>query len=958
MILARVFDAKIASSFAEIRYVDSIKAGLSILERLGFEFPLEPTDADIGAAMEQTSAALEGQVIEELVDLPRMTDSRIIAAMSIISAMVPAVFVSMPPLFPIITLKQVELSVKYGNNNQSPVAYSCYALILCGIVGDIDDGYRFGLLSEELLTKLDAKERYAMTTAISNCGARHWKEPVLSTVKDMQRAYRAGVDSGDLEYAAISLEVYCYHCYYAGRALPLLEPEIGGFVEAIHNIGLTRTKRNIMSYQQVCQNLMGKAPDPAILAGDVGDSAEWERIALEANDHHALGTIYLHRTMLNNLFRRYDEAARYSELSIAKLFASPGFTYHPVAYFHDSLVQLALYADAAEEQQTAIGVRVEANQQRMKKWADHAPFNQLHRWHLVEAERARIDDRDAEAREHYDAAIRLCQTHGFLHEEGLTQELAGRFHLARKRRRIADIYLADARFAYEQWGAMAKVDDIVATYGLSEPSHVPASPDSMTTSRSGTEVGADNQTLDLKAVLKATQAISSEVVLDTLLARVMTIVMQSAGAERAVLMLEDHGELRVQAACSAKAEEVDLLPGLPISQVDDNSELALPQSLINYTARIKHSVVLNDVSNEGDFTRDPYVLKRQPRSVMCTALVKQGQLIGLLYLENNLTTGAFTAERVELLRMLGAQAAISLENARLYANLEALTAAQRRFVPYQFLEKLNQGDIAQVQLGQHAAKEMSVLFADIRGFTAMTERLDPTEVVTLLNNYFSEMEPAIVNNGGFIDSFTGDEIMALFDSSPENAVFAGISMQRALYVMNERSSDLPPLASGLGVATGSLLLSIVGGRDRIKCGVVGDVVNLTSRIEQLTKRYGAPMLIGESTYRKLPDPSVFSIRMVDRVAVKGKNKAGTVYEVIDAETDERRKAKEATKASVTEALKRYYERDFTGALGLFAEAKGKMQDDLVPTAFFRRCLRFIENPPPEEWEGVEVLTEK
>src|SRR5215468_2816540 len=283
-------------------------------------------------------------------------------------------------------------------------------------------------------------------------------------------------------------------------------------------------------------------------------------------------------------------------------------------------------------------------------------MNFLHKFHLVEAERARVEGRGAEAREHYDTAIALAQQHGYLHEEALAHELAGQFYMARGQARLADHYLRDARAAYTHWGAHAKVTDLDTRYP-----HLAVTP--------GTgSVRAD--TLDMASLLKASQAIAAETHLDRLLARLMHVVIENAGAQTGSLLLPHNGQWTIQAEAAVGDEAMCVLHGRPLA------DAPVPLSVVTYVLRTYESVVLEDAARLGDFTADPQIVARQPRSVLCMPLLHQGQLIGLLYLENNLTPGTFTTDRLEVLRALAGQATIALENAR---QAEALRQAEAKY---------------------------------------------------------------------------------------------------------------------------------------------------------------------------------------------------------------------------------------------------------------------------------------
>jgi PAS domain S-box-containing protein len=304
-------------------------------------------------------------------------------------------------------------------------------------------------------------------------------------------------------------------------------------------------------------------------------------------------------------------------------------------------------------------LKVASNQEIMQNWAFHAPCNFKHKYDLVEAEKARRLGQVLEAMEYYDQAIQGARNSGYIQEEALANELAAEFYLALGRHKVAQIYLTDAYHGYMQWGAVVKVKNLETKY----PQLLyKASATSPTRNQTASTHG---DTLDLTTVVKVSQALAGEMVLSKLLDKLMKIVLENAGARTGFIILQKSDHLLIKAA-GAVDRDVIVLQSTPVE-----TSQQLPLSVINYVARTQSDVVLSDATDEGIFTADPYITKNQPKSLLCTPIIHQGRLTGILYLENNLTTGAFTPDRLEVLKLLSSQAAISLENAQLYTNLEA-----------------------------------------------------------------------------------------------------------------------------------------------------------------------------------------------------------------------------------------------------------------------------------------------
>jgi two-component system sensor histidine kinase ChiS len=283
-----------------------------------------------------------------------------------------------------------------------------------------------------------------------------------------------------------------------------------------------------------------------------------------------------------------------------------------------------------------------------------------------------------------------------------------------------------------------------------------------------------------------------------------------------------------------------------------------------------------------------------------------------------------------------------------------MSVAAGRFVPREFLKILGHDTLVDVVRGDHMEKEMSVLFSDIRSFTTIVEHRTPAENFAFINEYLSHMEPPIRKHGGFIDSYEGDAIMALFEGTADDAVQAAIGDLNALAALNESRTKHgePVLRIGIGVNTGHLMLGTIGGLERIKCGVIGDPVNLAARIESMTKVYGASLLISEHTYHRLADPERYQIRPADRVIVKGKTEPVTVYEVLDGLPEAERESKLKGREPFAKAWALFRAGKMKDALDGFEELVQVAPDDAVVKLYLERCRSYIDNGVPEGWDGV------
>ena len=303
---------------------------------------------------------------------------------------------------------------------------------------------------------------------------------------------------------------------------------------------------------------------------------------------------------------------------------------------------------------------------------------------------------------------------------------------------------------------------------------------------------------------------------------------------------------------------------------------------------------------------------------------------------------------------------MSLKLEEYISNISKMNEAYFRFVPKQFLDFLGAESVVDIKLGDQVQKEMSVLFTDIRDFTSLSEEMTPKETFDFLNEYLSSMEPVISRNHGFIDKYIGDSIMALFTGNVENAIDAAIEMRDALedFNLQRKMKNKPPINSGIGIHTGRLMLGVVGGHGRMDGTVVSDAVNLASRIEGLTKVYGASIIISQDTMMKLQDPDRYNYRFLDVVKVKGKKEAVHIFEVLDGEPEEVKKLKIETKPEFGKAVQLYKNKEFDQAAAIFREIFKKNPHDRGAELYINRCKNILEFGLPKHWDGVETMKDK
>lgn len=652
--LERVFPVQVRINAQVARYQlpGTLDAAREILLTLGIELPTDPVEADVDAAFARVTRELAGKSPADLAMLPAMADPSAEAALRLLhSIFVPAVLTE-PTLYPVVAAHMVLVSLRHGLGEYSVNGFIYYGMALCGR-GHLASGNAFGQLAEQLVERHQTKSHMPDLGALGGFYIFHWKRPVRATVAAMRAGYLAGIESGALGAAANCLQGSVAMGYLAGRELRLVDDEYSEAETALERYKQGPYLTYARQYHQAVRNFRVTSAEPTVLAGDIYDQVASLPLHEQSGDQTAIYMLDFNRMLLCYHFGEYENA-----LGCARALErgnQPGAVVLPVTALYLCLSLLATYAGVAPAQQPAIIEEVEALIERMHTWGDACEANYAHKYHLMAAELAGVRGRDAEAREHYELAAELARRHEFLQEEALALERAALFYLARGNVRLAGHYMRDAHYTYGAWGSAAKCEWLRRRHGyLFEATPAAATDAAATNGRRGS--------LDLDSVLEAARAIAREQDLTGLLAVIMRVSLENAGAQRGFLILvrEDQLIIRVRAELtdSTRVENVCL------SLAD---EPCIAESVVQYVARTAQLVLLDDAATEGLFTHDPHVRAQACKSILCVPIRHQGSLVAVTYLENAHTTGVFNQDRVAVLTLLMGQAAVSLENARLDA---------------------------------------------------------------------------------------------------------------------------------------------------------------------------------------------------------------------------------------------------------------------------------------------------
>ncbi|AUX23236.1 serine/threonine protein kinase [Sorangium cellulosum] len=651
------------------------KAGLRLLG-----CPIPEAKDEVAAMLERELQAvpvlLAGRSIEELADAPRMTSPEPPVMLELLQNLFFGAYNSSDQtLANLAIVKMVTISLQHGNCDMSAFGYVAYGMVVGPLLGEYRTAYRFGRMAIELADRLDNLVLRAKTYHIFSADVHSWTQHLRRADPYYDRVYELGLQAGD--WTAMGYTISQSGSDRLTYGMPLAE------LSKLTEVHLAFLKR-ARSHDIIDILLAGVIQPMRCLQGltrsrlSFDDEAFSEASYAERHGGSPYHMGWLHHAKIRNAYL-FGDRASFPEL-MPKLAvvegALPTHAKVPDATFYAALMRIAVLEGAGPAERREHEAHLERLLERMRRWADSGPENVQHRLLLLLAERARVERRVAEAMDLYEQAIEAARQQDYIQNQALGNELYGRFWLAQGRTEFAMMFLRKAVYLYDRWGARGKVDALREEHAAlrASPQDGPEAPEGLPPT-TGTALGgaAAGEVCDLATVLRTAQAISSEIVLDKVLEQVLRSVLKSAGATRGFLILARDEALRVEATISADPDAVRLGLSTPM---DERLDLARP--VVHYVARSREPVVIGRAEDDPRLAGDPHVSSRRPRSILGLPLLHQGRLRGVLYLENHLAEHAFTEGRIELLRLLSSQAAAALENALLYANLEAASAALRR----------------------------------------------------------------------------------------------------------------------------------------------------------------------------------------------------------------------------------------------------------------------------------------
>ncbi|NDJ17522.1 trifunctional serine/threonine-protein kinase/ATP-binding protein/sensor histidine kinase [Myxacorys almedinensis] len=686
---AEIYRLLIVVHTLQADYAAAIAAGRAALALLDIQLPSTELPAAFEAELAQAQsfgaghpsqrAETKGSVanlpaIADLLNAPEMTSPEKKTAAKLLMALGAPTYFSQYDLWLIVVMQIVNLSLQYGQLPESTYGYSEYGLILGSMLGDYETGYEFGQLSLNISEKLNALAEKCQVCLVIGGSINHWVRPLKEDAITFTEGYQAGLESGELQFAGYNIAHQMVNTFYQGVDLESLAAKLPDYLQ------FARQTQN-----QLVEDML-LACDLAIRSLRVGNARELrfstehltEAQYLEhSRTHGSLAAVGMYLIFKAQILLLYDQpAAALQSIQQAEALRHyfPGCISLAAFNVCHSLSLVAQLYQVSASTQALYRQQIAENQQQMQRWATLCPENFLHHVLLVEAELARRSANPWDAIALYDQAIAAAEANGFIQDAAFANELAAQFWLKQGKEKMAQAYLLEAYYGYQRWGAEAKLADLHSRYpylanAVQESTHGDSIDQTFSISHSSSSI-SHAQVLDLATVIKASQAISQAIELDKLLSTLISVVLENAGAQQGIFLKQQQGEWTILSHGVNQTSNLCLL-----TSADSSSDQTLPLSLIHYVARTQKPLIIHNGTTEPLCANDPYILRCQPKSILCFPILYQGNLYGIFYLENNQTTQAFTRDRITVLSLLSSQIAISIENATLYQTLQSANTA-------------------------------------------------------------------------------------------------------------------------------------------------------------------------------------------------------------------------------------------------------------------------------------------
>ncbi|MES0488919.1 MAG: adenylate/guanylate cyclase domain-containing protein [Leptospirales bacterium] len=834
-------------------FKSAYQAGRKAVKLFGVSLPAGFIPPLFAIDLLKAKIKLSGRKVEQLLDLAICKDEEKRTAMRLIAAILKATYQIRPELCIHNAIKAVNLSLKYGNIEDNAVSYVVFGgIFLGGVLGNRQTGYEFGKLALAMNDKFDNLSQRSEVNFVSAYFTNFWMRPAIETEKYYKAAYENGLQTGDFFHVSCAACTLVMSQFIRGVNLDEVKRIGTDYHNFMNRIDSREAKGAIQATLSAIDNLKGNTNSPiSFSSGDIKEDEYIDEIKKFISLHFT-HFYYVNKMLSLFLWGKYTEALETATESEKYLKYSIAMLHTVEHHFLHALILSALYTQTGKKKHLN---KIKKIHKKIGKWAKANRDNFEHQDLIIQAELSKHNGGGWKTVELYEKAAKSANENGFIQKAAIANELAGRYMISQKMRKGAKGYLSDAYHAYMNWGASAVANKLAKEFpwatenashgkGLNHLSTTVMDDATTVTASysSGTSDSTSKSILDIDTVVKSTQAISGEIKLSSLLEKLMEIIIENAGAEKGYFIVHEKQKYLIEAEGSVNSKEVKTLQSLPI---EEGNKVAA--SVIQYVARTSEPVLLANAATNRQFGNDPSIKENQTKSLLCSPIIHQGKTVGIIYLENNLATGTFTEKRLDMLKMISAQAAISLENARHYDNLEhkveerTRDLAKEREKSDKLLENILPREIA-IELKYNGKVEpqlyrsATIMFTDFKGFTQKAGMLSPEELLHELDTRFTRFDEICDEHGLEKLKTIGDAYMCAGGLPNVNYThivdmcLGAMQIQDYMFSKAQNVDDFDVWELRIGIHTGPVMAGVIG-QNKFTYDVWGDTVNVSARLE-------------------------------------------------------------------------------------------------------------------------------
>ncbi len=855
------------------------KACREVTKELGVNIPASFSPPSLAIEFVKYKTMMGKREVEELIDLPEMTDEKLKTAILLMAAAGQSAFQIKPELCVLVCAIMVNQCLKHGNTDGGFIGFLGFGPVFhSGILGFRNTGYKLGQLTLALIEKYKSFGARAEANFVTGYFAIPWKKPAKEMEGYWLNAYESGLEVGDLFHASCASCAIIQSYFMRGVQFEMVLESSQAHLDFLRRFHIEEAVLTMSAVTQAIKNLEGNTKSPDSYSDENFDEGDYIKLLEGFNSRHFAHFYFINKMQSLYLWEEFEKAFEVSLLSDNYLNDSPGMLHTAEHYFYKGLILASMIAKSDSVSKFKHKRALSGIVKKFKKYSKNSASNFEHKYRLLSAELALVNGEIENAELEYYLALDAAETYEYLQIQALVNKRLFELHLTYGKKKIAAIHLSDAEYLYDLLGAKGIVDLIASKRSTSNFSQMEFRFGQRADNKD-TSAKISNQDLDLRSVMKSSEAISKEIKLKDLLTTLMKIIIENAGAQRMALLLKNENEFMVQSESCTKNPEPNLFENLPLKSFD-----SIAKEVVLYAAKNKESVILDNAVQDARFGKDSYIKSQKLKSIMVVPLIKQNEVTGIIYLENNLIEGAFTIERLNLINILSSQMAISLENALLYQNMEDKIRLRTKQLneekekSEELLLNILPPEIASELKNKGMSKArhfegVSVMFTDIVNFSGICEMLTAEELVAELNYFYCEFDRIIEKYDIEKIKTVGDSYMCAgglnftkeFDEA--NMIKAAFEINNFIqdHVKSKRLEGKPDMNMRIGIHTGPVIAGIVGLK-KFAYDIWGDTVNVASRME--TAGEPGKINISGQTYQLIKDKFKCSPR--GKIEVKNK----------------------------------------------------------------------------------------